>query len=128
MFMLFANVIPGIAYWRADKSFLLLAGFSLFSSASLLFISPAISTLLINRCIHLFQLEKADGVCSSWQLVLHTFIHMVALTTVPYLVATAVIFGMVVELVEAWTFSMYAMVALLNLMLNAAEMALVRHT
>ena len=120
---LFPSHHSGVAYWRAERSFAILAGFSLFSASSLLFVSPAITTLLLPRCYHLFRLEREDGVCHAWQLVLHMFAHMVAITTVPLIIGSVVIFSMVLTI--DWTFSMCAMVALINMSLNATAMALV---
>lgn len=117
-------LLTGLAYRNASQGFTIMACFSLFSASSFLFVAPAVSEVVLQRCRKIFIWEQADGVCHSYQLILHTFIHVMAVTFLPIVLGTLILFSMVIDF--DWSFSMFSLVALINLAVNGASVAMVR--
>eukprot|EP00117_Sycon_ciliatum_P008487 scpid6940/ scgid11163/ ATP-binding cassette sub-family G member 2 len=112
----------GIAYYQANRGFLLLAAFNLLTNISFLFVSPALTSILLGRCLHIFEMEHGDGVMRVSHLVLHAFIHMTAITLIPFIMLTALIFYMVSMV---GTFTDFLLILLVNLTANGTDVAIV---
>lgn len=67
--------------------------------------------------VQIFALEKQDGIGSSWEVVIQTFLRMTATSCLPIPFATAIIYLMTVPL-KLWNAFVYVQLTCLSLMLN----------
>ena len=98
--------------------------YMVFSCASQLFLASVIHGHL-HKAFALFQLEKADGVGHSTELVLHVFIRTFAESSVPLVASCALIYLSTMQEYQVWKF---CLTTLIHLQLNQAWIAIIIFT
>ena len=115
---------PGTCYWKTEKGILLMSCYMVFSCASQLFLASVIHGHL-HKAFALFELEKADGVGHSTELVLHVFIRTFSESAVPLVVSCAIIYLSTIKEYVLWKF---CLTTLIHLQLNQAWIAIIIFT
>ena len=77
-----------------DEAVLIVSGMCVFSTASALFMFPAMY-LYYKQALDMYMFEKADGVGSAYDIVLQGFIRFTSIALGPVVVAVSVIYLLV---------------------------------
>ena len=114
----------GTCYWQTERGVLLMSCYMVFSCASQLFLASVIHGHL-NKAFALFELEKADGVGHSTELVLHVFIRTFSKSSLPLIIACVIIYLCTNTQYLVWKFSL---TTLIHLQLNQTWIAIIIFT
>lgn len=117
-------LFQGTCYWQTEKGILLMSCYMVFSCASQLFLASVIHGHL-HKAFALFELEKADGVGHSTELVLHVFIRTFSESAVPLVMACGIIYLSTIKEYVVWKFWL---TTLIHLQLNQAWIAIIIFT
>lgn len=96
-------VFPGSVYWQTDNGILLMSCYQVFLCASQLFMASVIHAHF-TKSMAVFTLEQAEGVGKSYELVIHAFVRISALTVIPLLLGSAIIYLCTVTELDLWKF------------------------
>ena len=97
IYFLFYTIIiihSGTTYIQVQQSLLVIAGMCVFSTASALFMFPAMYPYYL-KALQVYRFEKADGVGNAYDLVIQGFIRFTSITFFPVLFAVTVIYLLV---------------------------------
>ena len=84
----------GTTYIQVDEAILVISGMCVFSTASALFMFPALY-LYYKPALDMYTFEKADGVGCAYEIVLQGFIRFASIALGPVIVAVSVIYLLV---------------------------------
>ena len=92
------SFLSGTTYIQVNQAFLVVSGMCVFSTASALFMFPAMY-LYYQRALDLYRFEKADGVGHiGFEIVIQGFIRFVSFALFPVVIAVTVIYFLVSSL------------------------------
>ncbi|XP_066935284.1 uncharacterized protein [Clytia hemisphaerica] len=114
----------GTCYWKTHKGVLLMSCYMVFSCASQLFLASVIHGHL-HKAFALFELEKADGIGHSTELILHVFIRTFSKSSIPLIMSCAIIYLCSIQDYVLWKF---CLTTLIHLQLNQAWIAIIVFT
>lgn len=112
----------GTAYWQAQKSFLVLSGFCVYSVASALFMFPALNAFF-QKALEVYRYEHSDGICRPWDLVLQGFIKAVFMSIVPVIICAGVLYLLLVDS-KTYSWRVFGQILVVNMALNQTWIAL----
>ena len=84
----------GTTYYQIEKSLLVVSGMCVFSTASALFMFPAMF-LYYEPALQMYKFEKADGVGCAYDIVIQGFVRFASIALLPVIVSVAVIYLLV---------------------------------
>lgn len=84
----------GTSYFQVHQALLVIAGMCVFSTASALFMFPAMYPYY-QRALEVYGFEKADGVGRAYDLVIQGFIRFTSITFFPIIFAVTTIYLLV---------------------------------
>ena len=84
----------GTTYFQIDQAFLVISGMCVFSTASALFMFPAMY-LYFKPALDMYGFEKADGVGRAYDIVIQGFIRFTSIAFFPVVIAVTVIYLLV---------------------------------
>ena len=87
-------LVSGTTYLQVNQAFLVVSGMCVFSTASALFMFPAMY-LYYQPALIMYKFERADGVGSAYELVVQGFIRFASIALIPVIVSVAVIYLLV---------------------------------
>ena len=90
----FYSLVLGTTYLQVNQAFLVVSGMCVFSTASALFMFPAMY-LYYEPALAMYKFEKADGVGCAYEIVVQGFIRFASIAVFPVIVAVAVIYLLV---------------------------------
>ena len=85
-------------FWQAQHGLRIFACLSIGSQSGFYVTSSTALALLLPRARHVFLLERADGVCRTWQFVLHSYCHLMSVVALPGLIGIIGTMYMVIPL------------------------------
>ena len=84
----------GTSYFQVERSLLIISGMCVFSTASALFMFPAMHPYY-QKALVVYGFEKRDGVGNAYDLVIQGFIRFTSITFFPVIFAVTVIYLLV---------------------------------
>lgn len=111
----------GSVYWQTNSGILLMSCYQVFLCASQLFMASVIHAYF-NKAVPVFTLEQAEGVGKSFELVIHCFIRISALTVLPLFICCAIIYLCTVTNLDPWKFFV---TTLIHMQLNHVWIAII---
>ena len=84
----------GTTYFQIDQAFLVVSGMCVFSTASALFMFPAMY-LYYKPALEVYSFEKADGIGRSHDIVLQGFVRFMFIAFFPVILSVTVIYLLV---------------------------------
>eukprot|EP00112_Aurelia_sp_Birch-Aquarium-sp1_P014336 Seg3086.2 transcript_id=Seg3086.2/GoldUCD/mRNA.D3Y31 product="ABC transporter G family member 1" protein_id=Seg3086.2/GoldUCD/D3Y31 len=120
IFLLYGLAL-GSVYWQTNSGILLMSCYQVFLCASQLFMASVIHAYF-NKAVPVFTLEQAEGVGKSFELVIHCFIRISALTVLPLFICCAIIYLCTVTNLDPWKFFV---TTLIHMQLNHVWIAII---
>eukprot|EP00794_Sanderia_malayensis_P009961 gene9961-10981_t len=102
IFLLY-GIALGSVYLQTDNAVLLMSCYQVFTCASQLFMASVIHTHF-SKSMAVFSLEQAEGVGKPYEIVIHLFIRISAMSFLPLLLCSTIIYLCTVVQLDAWKF------------------------